>query len=576
MNIDVGIITIKQEEFTAITSRLEGWAPLCGYKHLYIHQSIPVSDKLQYNVAVARCLEPGTGCAHSLAADMIEELNPTWLFLVGIAGGVPAPEYSLGDVLLCTRLYDFSVCCVQEGTLPTFSTLGGPIHPKAKKLLEILPAYKDHLEAKGWNSPSGSRKERPEIDFNSPSFAENLYGDESWQHGVTESLKQNFTEPRKPKYYLGPTGSSDILLKSASFLKVWLGSARGLTTVEMELAGVYLAVEQCDTPVLAIRSLSDIVGYRRSFEWTLFACESAASFAICLIQSGILAIDSIRPKVPTFDTPLVKSLDGSQISQDDTYLSFPNRSPFYPFGTIPLDHPGYIIRESDRQLERFLISHSFICLHGNFCSGKSSLLIRVPHLLSEGWNVFRPRLELYQSGRKGTLEKSFFVELQEKYEAMHDWISLSEFLKKSKLALLIDEIQKCSPNDAKPFIEKLLALADQAPSEHIRVVLTINTSLDIYIQSIGLVNPKYRNCWEVVELTRFNEVELTKLLNLFPKPVALSLQENLSKIQERTSMEPNAVQQLCDGLWKSLRGKTILKKDIGQQVQSYLEDYRKA
>ncbi len=295
-NIDIGIITIKPEEFSAITDRLGDWDTFNEYKHQYICKSITTINGHQYKVAVARCLEPGTGYAQSLATDMIEELNPSWLFLVGIAGGVPAPEYSLGDVLLCTRLHDFSVCCIKEDGTTSFAVSGGPIHPIARKLLEVLPAYAGQLESHEWNSLEGLHEVRPTIDFDSPSFTESLYGDERWQHDVIDSLKRNFSESRKPKYCLGAAGSSDRLVKSTSLLGIWLNCARGLTTVEMELAGVYHSAEKENIPILAIRSLSDIVGYKRSPEWTQFACESAASFAVCLIQSGVL--DNLQDSFP--------------------------------------------------------------------------------------------------------------------------------------------------------------------------------------------------------------------------------------------------------------------------------------
>jgi hypothetical protein len=59
----------------------------------------------------------------------------------------------------------------------------------------------------------------------------------------------------------------------------------------MELGGVYLAARyggDGSTRVLAIRGISDIVGYKRCPEWTGFACRSAAAFAYALITSGII------------------------------------------------------------------------------------------------------------------------------------------------------------------------------------------------------------------------------------------------------------------------------------------------
>ncbi len=574
LNIDVGIITIKPEEFSAVTSRLGKLSYLNRDQHHYIYKSITDTNGLQYHVAVARCLEPGTGSAQSLATDMVEELNPTWLFLVGIAGGVPASEYSLGDVLLCTRLHDFSVCCDYEGAPPNFGISGGSIHKAAAKLLEVLPAYEGHLEACGWNALAGLHKERPTIDLNSSSLTKKLFGDESWNQKVVDSLTRNFSEPRKPKYYFGSTGSSDHLVKSQSLLNIWQGSARDLKNVEMELAGVYRAAQKKNIPILAIRSLSDIVGYERSPEWTQFACESAASFAICLIKAGILMI-SVGSDASPREIISVNPSAGAQTTQDDDPLLLPDESPFHRFGTIPLNNQSYVTRDSDLKLERLLSSNSFICLHGDYCLGKSSLLIRVPQMFSEGWSVFQPRLDLYQSGSKGTFEMNFFAELQGVNKEVQSWFSLDKFLKVNKLVFLIDEIGACSDQVASMFIEKLYTLVENAPPGHVRVVLTIPKSLDVYIEEIGLKNPKYYNCWETVEITKFNERELLELLVIFPPLVELSLQENLSAIHKCTSMKPNEVQRFCDGLWKYLRGKEIPIREIDQKVQYYLEEYIK-
>lgn len=573
LKIDVGIITVKPEEFSAITSRLGDWSYLDGYKHYYVHQSIKDINELQYNVVVARSLEPGTGSAQSLTADMIKELNPTWLFLVGIAGGVPAPEYSLGDVLLCTRLHDFSVCCIHEDSPPTFAISGGSIHQTAAKLLEGLPAHDNYLETHGWNSITGLHKEKPTIDLNPTFFVNNLYGDESWKQRVIDSLKRNFSEPRKPKYYLGATGSSNCLVKSASLLDTWLDYARGLTAVEMELAGVYRAAQQNNTPVLAIRSLSDIVGYKRSPEWTQFACESAASFAICLIKAGLLRMSKNSKPLP-LKTISVNPSVGMQTTQEDGPFSLPYDSPFYPYGTIPLNHQSYIIRDSDTLLEKLLSSASFICLHGENCCGKSSLLIRTPKMLKE-WNVFRPMLELYQNGRRGTFERNFFAEMQCVNKDLRDWISMGKFLNGTKGLFLIDEIGKCSSEDARMFIERLYALVDHVPHNNIRVVLTIQKSLDLYIGNIGLDNPRYHNCWEKVEITKFTENELIQMLAIFPPPVERSLLENLSKIKKYTLMEPNEIQKFCDDLWKHLREKEMPIREINQDVNQYINKFRK-
>jgi hypothetical protein len=261
-----------------------------------------------------------------------------------------------------------------------------------------------------------------------------------------------------------------------------------------------------------------------------------------------------------------------QINQEDDLLLLLDESPFHPFGTIPLDHQSYIKRHSDLMLNGLLKKKLFICLHGDFCSGKSSLLIRVPCMLSKGWNVCQPKLDLYQIGRKNTFEKNFFDDLQNVDTRIQNWISLNEFLMESKLVFLIDEINTLPPQEASKLIEKLYAIIEKAPSSNVRLVLTCPKSLNVYIKEIGLKNTKYCYCWETVKITNFSQDELLKLLGLFPPRLTSSLQEKLNEIQKCTLMKPSEVQKFCDDLWKYLSGNEIPIREIDKGVEYYLRN----
>ena len=66
--------------------------------------------------------------------------------------------------------------------------------------------------------------------------------------------------------------------------------------MEMELAGVYQAAWGYRKPVLAIRGISDIVGFKRSPEWTRYACHTAAAFLLALLRSRpIIPLESKEP-----------------------------------------------------------------------------------------------------------------------------------------------------------------------------------------------------------------------------------------------------------------------------------------
>jgi nucleoside phosphorylase len=72
---------------------------------------------------------------------LIEDLDPDWLVLVGIAGGVPAREFTLGDVILATRLHDFTIEARVQDQPPEYGVTGGPMHKVAQDFLAVLPAH---------------------------------------------------------------------------------------------------------------------------------------------------------------------------------------------------------------------------------------------------------------------------------------------------------------------------------------------------------------------------------------------------------------------------------------------------
>ncbi|HEX2689083.1 MAG TPA: hypothetical protein VHN14_20820 [Kofleriaceae bacterium] len=59
---------------------------------------------------------------------------------------------------------------------------------------------------------------------------------------------------------------------------IWL-SELDAVAVEMESAGIDKAAHGRNVPFLAIRGISDVVGFKRDPDWTAYACETAAAFA---------------------------------------------------------------------------------------------------------------------------------------------------------------------------------------------------------------------------------------------------------------------------------------------------------
>lgn len=288
---DIAILTVRPDEFEAVLKRFPDRRPVIGGKNRYEYATVEDGGG-RTTVAIARIIEQGPGIAQAIARNTIEDLEPSWLLLVGIAGGVPDTEYSLGDVILASRLHDFSVSAALQGQPPTYESAGGPMHLDVERFLSAIPGYRDRLN--GWNSEDSIGVPKPVVEIPSDTNSNKYYGSHDWRAKVEKSLLHNFPHngtKRNPSYLVGPTASSGILLKDDSLLGLWLKSARAVYNVEMELGGVYLAARyggNQQVRVLAIRGISDIVGLHREEQWTQYACHSAAALGYAIIRTGIL------------------------------------------------------------------------------------------------------------------------------------------------------------------------------------------------------------------------------------------------------------------------------------------------
>jgi nucleoside phosphorylase len=282
--VDFGIITIREDEFEAILQRFQPEQLVHGRQTYAISRLNTIKDE-EYVIASVRCPEQGNGEGQKTAFTLIEELGPQWILLVGIAGAVPAYEYTIGDVLLATRLHDFCVSASIEDAegkeTRQFAAKGGPMLPSVQSILAALPAIGQFLDK--WNTKAALTVDRPLTKITNPS---DYYGDDKWKKKVKDCLNKYFGKNpirQQPRAFTGSVASSDTLVKDTHLIQEWLESARQINGVEMELAGVCQAAWPSLTPVLAIRGISDIVGFKRSHEWIGYACHAAAAYTAALL-----------------------------------------------------------------------------------------------------------------------------------------------------------------------------------------------------------------------------------------------------------------------------------------------------
>lgn len=279
--VDFAIITVKPEEFGAVLQQFKMSDSVKGTRR-YALSTLKTNQDTEYLVALVRSPHQGFSSAQQTAEALITDLDPGWILLAGIGGGVPAHEFTLGDVALGIRFVDFSVQAALQGKPPEFDMRGTYANPEVEDLLAYLPALKPELE--GWTD--SIPLPLPEVKFDADRFD----CDETWQEKISKSLEYHFktAKIRERIFWPGTIGTSNTLIKDTDLVVLVSKFARSIDAFEMEAGGVLVAARKKghEYPVLDVRGLSDIVGYKREAAWTEYACHSAAAFAYHLLKTG--------------------------------------------------------------------------------------------------------------------------------------------------------------------------------------------------------------------------------------------------------------------------------------------------
>jgi nucleoside phosphorylase len=286
--VDVGIITMKSEEFIAVLKRFPPEFEAHGKLQYNISRFVSAAGHPRC-VAIVRTNEQGDISAQSTANSLIEDLRPTLIVLVGIAGAKPELEFTLGDVIVANRMYDFNVTAANSDGSVQYAIRGSPAHRIAQVVAANLTANADKYGE--WFSEAAIGMPRPPVSLTSRNFG----GPENWRRKVREALSHYFSKDghrRQPIVLDGAIASASTLVKDPMVFMNWLAMARDLKAIDMEISGVFEAARSIDgdVPVIVIRGLSDVVGFKRDGRWTDYACHAAASFTLALLTSDLPGI----------------------------------------------------------------------------------------------------------------------------------------------------------------------------------------------------------------------------------------------------------------------------------------------
>src|SRR6266566_7948596 len=173
--VDIAIITTREDEFEAVLRHFKTSPHREPGGRTYGICPIEAKGGQHYTIAIARSSEQGNDSSQKLANDMIHDLNPRLILVVGIAGGVPHDEFTLGDVIVSTRIHNLNVGAQREDGSIEFDIRGG-IHPLISDITGNLLLYQDRLA--GWNEQSSIGQARQDVNVRRATIS----GDEEWRN----------------------------------------------------------------------------------------------------------------------------------------------------------------------------------------------------------------------------------------------------------------------------------------------------------------------------------------------------------------------------------------------------------
>jgi len=106
--VDFVIVTIKKEEFEAVQKRMPFDETISGRREWNIGRLPSRAPRRDVVIATVRQRTQGNIEAALTVSDAIEDLDPAYILVVGIAGAIPG-ELTLGDVVFGMHVHDLTV-----------------------------------------------------------------------------------------------------------------------------------------------------------------------------------------------------------------------------------------------------------------------------------------------------------------------------------------------------------------------------------------------------------------------------------------------------------------------------------
>ncbi len=255
--VDVLIITALPEERDAVLHQLEDFSPTqVGKSPIYYTCTLPTNIG-ECKVAVTQLSQMGNVSASIHATKAIDEMDPKYVLMVGIAAGIKS-RVNRGDVVVCSQVLYY-----EQAKQTSTGAEYRPISINADPIL---------LQT-----------------------AQN-YNDSNWCSLIVTKMPQ-FEGTDSPRVYFGPFAVGDKVVADQNFISSLMKLHPKIIGIEMESYGVAeAAAEAYSRPrFLAIRGISDFADEQKDDSFRQYASSAAAAYTVGFLQACPLFSNALSP-----------------------------------------------------------------------------------------------------------------------------------------------------------------------------------------------------------------------------------------------------------------------------------------
>jgi nucleoside phosphorylase len=282
------VITMRSDEFEGVRRHLVDAAEWQGKNKTYL-TGVVQHGRGPLRIGLLKTPEQGNPTAQDLTRSVIEDTDPDLIVLCGIAGGLTSKDLTLADVVVSTRLHDFSTGAALEGGKREFINQGGPLTAEVQRLVARLDGLNGMGLLKGWNDPAAVGVEQPDVTARKRIHANKAIRDAFHHHfRLSEGSKDHYIRREPvPRFNCGAIASNGDLLRDPELAEQLRQAGRDVLAFDMEFAGAYHACRRTDRTynLVAIRGISDVIGQPRHYAWTGYAAFVAGSFCNYFIKT---------------------------------------------------------------------------------------------------------------------------------------------------------------------------------------------------------------------------------------------------------------------------------------------------